>query len=73
MPLAEHDKISETYSNSAGRLEEKVFELLTLTILSLVGKYLILKMVSFHNTINYLTTQVNNETFFEATTNGILF
>ena len=34
---------------------------------------LVLKTVSFHNTINYLTTQINNETSFENTTKGLLF
>ena len=29
---------------------------------------LVFLMVSFHNTINYLTIQINNETSFENTT-----
>ena len=28
--------------------------------------FLVLKMVSFHNTMNYLTKQINNETSFET-------
>ena len=35
---------------------------------------LVFWMVSFYNTINYLTTQMNNETSFEnTTTKGLLW
>ena len=36
------------------------------------SSFSVLEMVSFYNTVNYLTTQMNNETSFENTTKGLL-
>ena len=51
---------------STPRLKQQIIDSSKITTKTPYNGLLVLKMVSFHNTINYLTTQINNETSFET-------